>query len=74
MHQCQIPSSPTANPVPDCASQALFFPDLGPRKVVADFSGGDLSSDGGVRWLRQVDQGLDILGILWLSGGRMGKI
>ena len=38
----------------------MFFPDLGPRKVVADFTGGDRSSDGGVRWLRQGDQGLGL--------------
>ncbi len=33
----------------------MLFQDLGPRKVVADFSGGTLSSDGGVLLLRQVD-------------------
>jgi hypothetical protein len=36
--------------------QPLLFQDLGARKVVADFSGGTLSSDGGVLLLRQVDQ------------------
>ena len=34
--------------------QPLLFTDLGPRKVVADFSGGTLSSDGGALLLRQV--------------------
>ena len=43
-----------------CAKQPLLFPDLGARKVVADFSAGDLSSDGGVLLLRQVDHGLGI--------------
>lgn len=40
--------------------QALFFDDLGTRKVQADFSGGHLSSDGGVLLLRQVDHGLGL--------------
>ena len=44
----------------DCAKQSLLFADLGARKVVADFSAGDLSSDGGVRLLRQVDHGLGV--------------
>ncbi|HIG30896.1 MAG TPA: hypothetical protein EYQ50_25090, partial [Verrucomicrobiales bacterium] len=38
--------------------QPLLFPDLGPRKVVADFSGGHLSSDGGALLLRMVDNSL----------------
>jgi hypothetical protein len=38
----------------------MLFQDLGPRKVVADFSGEILSSDGGVLLLRQVDQGLGV--------------
>jgi hypothetical protein len=37
------------------AKQALFFDDLGTRQVQADFSGGTLSSDGGVLLLRQAD-------------------
>ncbi len=38
----------------------MLFQDLGPRKVVADFSGGRLSSDGGALLLRQVDAGLGL--------------
>ena len=38
----------------------MLFQDLGPRKVVADFSGGTLSSDGGVLFLRQVDLSLGL--------------
>lgn len=41
-------------------NQALFFDDLGPRQVQADFSGGTLSSDGGVLLLRQADAGLGL--------------
>lgn len=44
----------------DCKNQPLLFQDLASRKVVADFSGGTLSSDGGVLLLRQVDQGLGL--------------
>jgi Transposase DDE domain group 1 len=42
------------------ADQSLLFDDLGPRHVQADFSGGHLSSDGGVLLLRQIDRGLGI--------------
>src|SRR6266487_4936136 len=52
--------TPTASSVTDCKDQPLLFQDLGPRKVVADFSGGTLSSDGGVLLLRQVDRGLGV--------------
>jgi hypothetical protein len=38
----------------------MLFQDLGSRKVVADFSGGTLSSDGGVLLLRQADLSLGL--------------
>lgn len=38
----------------------MLFPDLGSRKVVADFTGGQVSSDGGFLLLQQVDRGLGI--------------
>ena len=38
----------------------MLFQDLGARKVVADFSGGTLSSDGGVLLVRQVDLSLGL--------------
>ena len=41
-------------------NQALLFDDLGSRRVQADFSGGHLSSDGGVLLLRQIDRGLGL--------------
>lgn len=44
----------------DCSGQALLFSDLGARAVVADFTGGLLSSDGGVLLLRQIDRGLGL--------------
>src|SRR5688572_13685828 len=50
----------TASSETECKDQPLLFQDLGPRKVVADFSGGTLSSDGGVLLLRQIDRGLGV--------------
>jgi hypothetical protein len=47
------PPAPTAH-------QPLLFADLGARQVVTDFSGGKLSSDGGVLFLRQIDSGLGL--------------
>ena len=42
----------------------MLFQDLGSRKVVADFQGGNVSSDGGLLLLRQVDSGLGISRLL----------
>jgi hypothetical protein len=56
--QMQMPARTAA--LTDCREQPLLFQDLGPRKVVADFSGGTLSSDGGVLLLRQVDRLLGV--------------
>jgi hypothetical protein len=50
----------TASVPTDCKEQPLLFQDLGSRRVVADFSGGTLSSDGGVLLLRQVDVNLGL--------------
>jgi len=52
--------TPAASSETDCKNQPLLFQDLGPRKVVADFSGGTLSSDAGVLLLRQVDRGMGV--------------
>ena len=44
-----------------CPEPLLFsFNDLGSRQVITDFSGGYLSSDGGMLFLRQIDEGLGI--------------
>jgi Transposase DDE domain group 1 len=44
-----------------CSEPLLFsFNDLGSRQVIADFSAGYLSSDGGMLLLRQIDEGLGI--------------
>ena len=44
----------------DCSNEPLLFSDLGERKVVVEFTAGDLSSDGGALLLRQVDHGLGL--------------
>lgn len=49
---------PATNHSLNSQNQPMLFTDLGPRKVVADFSGGTLSNDGGVLLLRQVDLSL----------------
>jgi hypothetical protein len=53
-------TSLTASSRTDCTDQPLWFQDLGSRKMVADFSGGTLSSDGGALLLRQVDINLGL--------------
>src|SRR5271154_2154132 len=53
-------TSLTASSARDCQEQPLWFQDLGSRNVVADFSGGTLSSDGGALLLRQVDVNLGL--------------
>lgn len=48
----------TASSPTDCNEQPLLFQDLGSRQVVADFSGGTLSTDGGALLLREADHRL----------------
>src|SRR3954453_5448996 len=40
----------------ECNSSYLDFPMLGARQVLADFDGGDITSDGGALLLRQAEQ------------------
>jgi hypothetical protein len=42
--------------MPKCTEDKIDFGRLGRRVIEADFSGGDLSSDGGMMLLRQVDE------------------
>jgi hypothetical protein len=58
LNQMKLPT--TASSSTECRDQPLLFQGLGSRKVVADFSGGTLSSDGGVLLLRQVDVSLGL--------------
>jgi Transposase DDE domain group 1 len=64
MEQVEVELVPRMKATPasmtDCSSAPLLFPDLGSRKVVADFSGGQLSSDGGAMLLRQIDRALGV--------------
>lgn len=50
----------SARPSTDCQQASFQFQDLGARKVVVDFSGGTLSSDGGALLLRQIDASLGL--------------
>ncbi|MCO5067317.1 MAG: IS1380 family transposase [Kiritimatiellae bacterium] len=43
-----------------CTSDQLVFPSFSRRKVQVDFEGGDVSSDGGVLLLRQMDRRLKL--------------
>ena len=45
-----------------CQSKPLQFTKLGRRKVVAEFDGGRMSSDGGALLLREVDERCDLTG------------
>ncbi len=60
MNKGQIKTNSTATAKTDCKDQPLLFQALGPRNVVADFSGGSLSTDAGALLLRQVDRGLGL--------------
>lgn len=44
-----------------CTESPIFFPPLKRRKIEAEFSGGDVSSDGGVLLLREIDRRLGLL-------------
>ncbi|MEJ1355704.1 MAG: transposase, partial [Candidatus Sedimenticola sp. (ex Thyasira tokunagai)] len=44
----------------NCNQTVLEFPVLKRRKVQAEFSGGDITSDGGVLLLRQIDRRLGL--------------
>ncbi len=46
--------------MPKCTQDKIDFGRLGRRRIEADFSGGDLSSDGGLLLLRQVDEHLGL--------------
>jgi Transposase DDE domain group 1 len=46
--------------MPKCTKDRIDFGRFGRRVIEADFSGGDLSSDGGLLLLRQVDQHLGL--------------
>jgi hypothetical protein len=46
--------------MPDCNDEFFVFPSFDRRKIEASFSGGDVSSDGGVMLLRQADRRLGL--------------
>ena len=48
----------------DCTTEPLLFARVGRRKLSADFHGGDLTSDGGLPLLREVDRKLNLIDAL----------
>ena len=48
----------------DCTTQTLLFASLDRRQLVADFDGGDITSDGGLPLLREVDRKIGLLDAL----------
>jgi hypothetical protein len=48
----------------ECNEQSLLFSSLGAKKIVADFQGGDLTSDGGLPLLREVDRKIGLIDAL----------
>lgn len=53
-----------ANRQAECLTAPMLFPDMCSQPVVADFSGGHLSSDGGALLLGQIDRGLGLSELL----------
>jgi hypothetical protein len=47
--------------MPDCTHNQPTFPSFDRRKIEADFSGGDVSGDGGILLLRQADRHLGLV-------------
>jgi len=47
--------------MPDCNTELFTFPSFDRRKIEASFSGGDVSSDGGVMVLREADRRLGLI-------------
>ena len=47
--------------MPDCTQQVFGFPSFDRRKIEAGFTGGDVSSDGGILLLREADRRLGLL-------------
>ncbi|MEW8042689.1 MAG: transposase, partial [Candidatus Thiodiazotropha endolucinida] len=45
----------------DCTQEVFDFPALKRRKVQGEFTGGDITSDGGVLLLRQIDRRLGLM-------------
>jgi len=48
----------------ECNRQPMLFSSLGSKKIVADFDGGDITSDGGLPMLREVDRKIGLIDAL----------
>lgn len=51
-------------PMTDCTQELFHFPSFDRRKIEASFTGGEVSSDGGVLLLRQADRRLGLVAAL----------
>lgn len=47
--------------MPNCTSLEDLFPNLGRQKIDVHFDGGDVTSDGGLLLLRQIERKLGLL-------------
>lgn len=45
----------------NCTQESFYFPPLHGRKIEAKFSGGDVTSDGDVLLLREIDNRLNLI-------------
>ena len=50
--------------MPDCTQELLHFPSFDRRKIEASFSGGHVTSDGGILLLREADRRLGLAAAL----------
>src|SRR4051812_32050582 len=50
--------------MPNCTQPELSFPSFDRRKIEASFTGGDVTSDGGVMLLREADRRLGLVAAL----------
>ncbi|MGH8859602.1 MAG: hypothetical protein ACREXG_16475, partial [Polaromonas sp.] len=55
--------------MPNCTGETIEFARLGRRVIEANFEGGDISSNGGLMLLRQLDQRIGQS--RWISNGQM---
>jgi hypothetical protein len=49
--------------MPNCTVRKILFAKLGRREIDVGFNGGEVSSDGGLLLLRQVERRLGLVGV-----------
>lgn len=63
LHELHSPNRKAID-MTDCTTQPMLFSSLPRKKFLADFHGGDLTSDGGLALLREVDRKLGLIDAL----------